>query len=79
LYVPKNADKRDATAITRISSGFLKLLFPHVRSIKELDYNEFDTYCFSPAFEMREIVRQQLHRMDGEFPEKMPDIKVRKL
>lgn len=77
LEVPKIADKRDATAIIRISTGFLKLLFPHVRSIRDLNLEEFDTYCFSPAYEMREIIREQLHRIDPEFPQKMPDIKVR--
>lgn len=77
LDIPKNADKRDATAILRIATGFLKLLFPHIKSIKDLDINEFDNYCFSPAFEMREIIREQLHRMDPEFPDGMPDIKVK--
>lgn len=77
LDIPKTSDKRDATAISRISTGFLKLLFPHVRSTRDLDLNEFETYCFGPAYEMREIIREQLHRMDPEFPEKMPKIKVK--
>ena len=77
LDIPKTADKRDATAISRISTGFLKLLFPHVRSTRDLDLDEFDTYCFSPAYEMRGIIREQLHRMDPEFTDEMPDIKVK--
>lgn len=52
-------------------------LFPHVRSSRDLDLNEFDTYYLSPAFKMREIIREQLHRMDPEYHEKMPDIKVK--
>ena len=79
LDVPKNADKRDVTAITRIASGFLTLLYPQVRSVTEITADEFETYCFEPALKMRTIIREQLHRLDEEFPEDMPEIVVKKV
>jgi len=78
LDVPKDADKRDVTAVTRIASGFLKLLYPQVRSVNEIDVNDFETYCFEPALRMRTIIREQLHRLDEEFPEDMPEVVVKR-
>jgi len=78
LEIPLKSDKRDVTAIIRIASGFMKLLYPNVRSIDDLNIDEFETYCFAPAFEMRSIIREQLHRMDEEFSEHMPNIKVKR-
>lgn len=77
LSIPHESDKRDVTAITRLTSGLMKLLYPHVRSEKDIPINEFENYCFSQAFEMRKIIRQQLHLLDKEFKEDMPDIKVK--
>jgi ATP-dependent Lon protease len=79
LDVPKDADKRDVTAITRIASGFLKLLYPQVRSASEINVNDFETYCFEPALRMRTIIREQLHRLDEEFSEDMPEVVVKKV
>ena len=77
LDIPKNADTRDTTAIIRLASGYLKLLFPHVESMMDITKEEFKIYCFKPAYEKRRIVRNQLSIMDMEYSNKMPDIKVR--
>ncbi|MEO2630806.1 BREX system Lon protease-like protein BrxL, partial [Blautia wexlerae] len=77
LDIPKNADTRDTTAIIRLASGYLKLLFPHVESMMDITKEEFEIYCFKPAYEKRRIVRNQLSIMDMEYSNKMPDIKVR--
>ena len=77
LEIPKNADTRDTTAIIRLATGYLKLLFPHVKSINDISKEEFETYCFNPAYEKRKIVRTQLSITDMEYSSKMPDIKVR--
>lgn len=77
LDIPKNADTRDTTAIIRLTSGYLKLLFPHVESMADITKEDFETYCFRPAYEKRRIIRNQLSIMDMEYSNKMPDIKVR--
>lgn len=77
LDIPKNADTRDTTAIIRLTSGYLKLLFPHVESMSDITKEDFETYCFRPAYEKRRIIRNQLSIMDMEYSNKMPDIKVR--
>lgn len=77
LDVPKSSDTRDKTAIVRMCSGFLKLLYPHVRRVEDIDKEEFQTYCLKPAIEMRGIIKHQLHLMDSEYIDAVPDIRVR--
>ena len=77
LEIPKNADTRDTTAIVRLATGYMKILFPHVKSAKDITKEEFETYCFNPAYEKRKIIIQQLSIMYIEYSYKMPDIKVR--
>ena len=77
LSVPSSADKRDSVAVARITTGFLKLLYPHVRSTEDINYEEFETFCFKPAYNMRGIIREQLHRLDEEFSLEMPEITVK--
>jgi len=78
LDIPPTADKRDAKAVQRVATAFLKLLYPHVRSPKDISPDDFEVYCFEPAYRMREIIREQLHRLDEEFSEEMPQITVKK-
>lgn len=79
LDVPKNAATRDTEAIKRICTGFLKLLFPHVRTIEKVDAAEFEKFCLQPAKEMRGTIKKQLGILDvGEFGlSVIPDIKVK--
>ncbi len=74
LEIPKSSDTRDTTAIKRICSGFLKLLFPHVKSVEDVDKEEFQTYCLEPALKMRGIIKRQLNIMDSEYSDSVPNI-----
>ena len=77
LEIPKNADTRDTTAIIRLATGYMKILFPHVKNVSDITKEEFEMYCFKPAYEKRKIIRTQLSFTDMEYSPKMPDIKVR--
>lgn len=61
---PDNADTRDTEAIIRLSTAYLKLLFPHVQAPSDIDSNEFYRYCLAPAIKMRSIIRRQLQIID---------------
>ena len=56
-------DLRDRKAISRLASGFLKLLFPDLKPTPE----EFTEYCVRPAVALRQRVRDELHKMDPEY------------
>lgn len=77
LDVPKNSDTRDVTAVKRLTTAYLKLLFPHVRQADDIDKAEFENYCFKPALEKRRIIREQISFIDSEFKREMPEITVR--
>jgi ATP-dependent Lon protease len=77
LEIPLNADTRDVEAIKRLCTGFLKILFPNVTNIMDIDKNEFEEYCLRPAMKMRGIIRYQLYLMDREYSEQIPKIKVK--
>jgi len=78
LDVPSHADTRDVNAIKRLTTAYLKLLFPHVESIDDIDIDEFKLFCFDEAYKKRAIIRQQIHQIDREFKEDMPKIKIKK-
>lgn len=77
LDISRNADTRDTTAIIRLATAYMKILFPHVRSVSDITREEFETYCFKPAYEKRKIIRTQLSISDMEYSPRMPDIKVK--
>ena len=56
-------DLRDQKAIIRLASGFLKLLYPDM-GCSEADFAQ---YCLRPAVELRQRIRDELHKMDPEF------------
>jgi ATP-dependent Lon protease len=56
-------DLRDRKAISRLATGFLKLLFPDMKPTEE----QFTQYCVRPAVELRQRVRDELHKMDPEY------------
>lgn len=64
---PEGADTRDAEAIKRVSTAFLKLFFPHVRSEFDIDKQEFNDYCLIPAMRMRRIIKLQQGMIDTEY------------
>ena len=78
IEVPKDADTRDTVAIKRLCTGYMKLLFPNVVNAGDIDKDDFKNFCLNPALEKRGIVRKQIHRMDIEFAEDIPNICVKK-
>lgn len=67
LEFPAATDTRDVEAVKRITSGFLKLFFPNVRTASDIDAKEFKNYCVSPAVNMRWIVKHQMAILDSEY------------
>lgn len=60
---PGDADKRDLTALLRLSAAFLRLYFPDLRVTRE----EFEHFCLQPARTMRALIREQMSIMDPEY------------
>lgn len=56
-------DLRDRKAIVRLATAYLKILFPNLNVTNE----EFIKYCVKPAIELRQRVRDELHKMDREY------------
>jgi len=56
-------DLRDRKAISRLATGFLKLLFPDMKPTEK----QFIEFCAKPAVELRQRVRDELHKMDPEY------------
>lgn len=79
VEVPEKADTRDTEAIKRICTAYLKLLFPNVQQPEDISSQDFNTYCLSPAIEMRSIIRIQLSILDpDEFGGKtVPSLSVK--
>lgn len=63
LKLPQCDDMRDHKAISRLTEGFLKLLFPDLNVSEE----EFIAYCVNPAVRMRQQIRDELAKIDPEF------------
>ena len=64
LDVPPKADKRDMTAIKRLCTALVKLLFPNAKRKNDIDPQEFIDYCLNPAKEMRATIKKQLCIID---------------
>lgn len=82
LEVPAKADKRDMTAIKRLCTAFVKLLYPNARHKEDISSDEFIKYCLNPAKEMRAIIKRQLCIIDPkefDVPGKntIPDVQYR--
>ncbi|MBB6067913.1 BREX system Lon protease-like protein BrxL [Methanococcus maripaludis] len=77
LDIPNGADTRDVKAIKKICTGYLKLLFPHVKSSKDVDLTDFENYCLQPALEKRKIIKEQIHLIDSEFKPEIPNITLK--
>lgn len=78
VEVPDHSDTRDTEAVKRITTAYLKLLFPDVRSANEVDLKDFQRYCLRPATKMRYVIKKQLGILDIEFKGKeIPNFTVR--
>lgn len=78
LYVEGKCDVRNFEAVKKNATAFLKLLFPHVTSKKDINIHDFKKYCLNPAIQGRENILAQLRLIDEEYENvKMPIIKVK--
>ncbi len=78
INVPPKSDTRDTEAVKRLTTAYLKLLFPHVRKPSDIPEREFKRYCFRRALSMRAMIKQQMGRIDREFEGKaIPDFTLR--
>lgn len=73
----KKADMRDFTAVKRIASGYMKLLFPHWAKPEDVNLDEFKSFCLEPAIHRRGIIKEQLRLIDPEYSAKMPSIWIK--
>ena len=67
ILVPEGADTRDTEAVKRISTAYLKLLFPQVQQTSDIEPREFKRYCFDRARKMRDTIKYQLGLLDVEY------------
>ncbi|MCR5834347.1 MAG: BREX system Lon protease-like protein BrxL [Selenomonadaceae bacterium] len=67
VKVPDKADTRDTAAIKRIATAYLKLFFPNVQNVDDVDKELFNQYCLSRACNMRSVIRKQLALLDIEY------------
>jgi ATP-dependent Lon protease len=74
LNIPANADTRDVKAIKRLTTAYLKLFFPHIKSKDEINKNDFNDYCLNGAIEMRGTIRREISKIDREFAKFLPNI-----
>ena len=65
--VSENAYVRHTEAVKRIATAYLKLLFPQVRTVGDVDLKLFNRYCLRPAVNMRKIIWRQLSILDSEY------------
>ncbi len=68
--------KNLTSSIKGLAAAYLRLLFPHVRQASDIDKKDFEIFCLNPAIEKRGIIRKQIHLIDPEYKEELPDIKV---
>ena len=71
--MPKNADTRD-TENKRLCTGFMKLLFPHVRRSEDVNVEEFNQYCLDQ--QSNAVLRLSLVLLMRVQGKDIPDIKL---
>lgn len=74
--IAPNTDMRDAKAVKRIATAYMKLIFPHWRSVQDVNRYEFETFCLNPALNRRGIIKEQCHNIDPEFKSKLTGISM---
>ena len=74
--IAPNTDMRDAKAVQRIATAYIKLLFPHWRTLADVDRNEFEIFCLNPALSRRGIIKEQCHNIDPEFKRTLTGIEL---
>lgn len=64
VQVSDGAYERHVEAVKRLTTAYLKLFFPDVKSAKDVDHRLFTRYCLRPAVKMRSIIQKQLEILD---------------
>lgn len=79
LIIPQgDCDARNLEAVKKLTTAYLKILFPHVTSSDDVNVEEFKKYCLTPAMRMRSAVLYQLRFLDKEYNKvEMPTIKIK--
>jgi ATP-dependent Lon protease len=77
LDIPRSTDTRDTTAIKRLATAYLKILFPAVQTSSDISRSDFENFCLKPAIEKRGIIRKQINLVDSEFKEDLQDIRLK--
>jgi ATP-dependent Lon protease len=72
-YTRSSGNIRDITAVERLATAYLKLLFPNLSTVTpEL----FRDYCLLPAKRLRSNIRDQMSLVDQEYSPALADIDV---
>jgi ATP-dependent Lon protease len=78
VVLPKGADTRDTEAVKRICTAYMKLLFPNIRSARDIPTRDFRKYCLLPAMNMRGIIRIQMGYADEKHAgQTVPDFTIK--
>lgn len=77
VEIAPNTDMRDSKAVKRIATAYMKLLFPHWRTVEDVNKQEFEIFCLNTAIYRRGIVKQQCHYIDPEFKMQMSGISMK--
>lgn len=80
VEVSENAYVRHTEAVKRIATAYLKLLYPDIRTVEDVDLKSFNRYCLRPAIEMRKTIWRQLSILDAEYKnddKQMPTFRVK--
>lgn len=64
VQVSEGAYERHVEAVKRLTTAYLKLFFPNVRSAADVDREQFKQFCLTPAIKMRGIIQKQLAIID---------------
>lgn len=64
VQVSEGAYERHVEAVKRLTTAYLKLFFPNVRSAADVKRDEFKQFCLNPAIKMRGIIQKQLAIID---------------
>ncbi|MDH6084821.1 BREX system Lon protease-like protein BrxL [Umezakia ovalisporum] len=67
-----NVTIRDQNAILKSASGFLKILYPHLK----LTLMDYERDCLEPACKLRQAIRNSLYYLDDEFKQLGKEIYV---
>lgn len=74
VEIEPHTDMRDAKAVKRMATAYMKLLFPHWRNIEDVNQGEFEVFCLNPALRRRGIIKEQCHIIDPEFKSSLTGI-----